>query len=86
PPFVGAIPLEIARETLDSVVAVTEAAIADAMRFLLTRAKLCVEGGGAAGSAALLSGAIPVEKGDTVAVLVSGGNVDPERFPFAAPA
>jgi threonine dehydratase len=83
PPFVGAIPLEIARETLDSVVAVSEDAIADAMRFLLVRAKLYVEGGGAAAAAALLSGAIPLEKGDTVAVLVSGGNVDPQRFPFA---
>ncbi len=84
PPFVGAIPLEIARETLDSVVAVNEDAIAAAMRFLLTRAKVYVEGGGAAATAALLSGAIPLEKGDTVAVLVSGGNVDPARFPFSA--
>ncbi len=86
PPFVGALPLEIARETLASVVSVSEEAIADAMRFLLRRAKLFVEGGGAAATAALLSGAIPLEKGDTAAVLVSGGNVDPERFPFAPPA
>jgi len=86
PPFVGAIPLAIAREALEAVVTVSEAAIASAMRRLLTRAKLYVEGGGAAATAALLSGAIPVEKSDTVAVLVSGGNVDPERFPFAEPA
>ena len=86
PPFVGALPLEIARATLASVVAVSEEAIADAMRFLFRRAKLCVEGGGAAATAALLSGAIPLEKGDSAAVLVSGGNVDPERFPLAPPA
>ena len=85
PPFVGALPLEIARETLDAVVTVTEEEIADAMRRLLTRAKLYVEGGGAAATAALLAGKVPLEKGDTIAVLVSGGNVDPGRFPFSAP-
>ena len=85
PPFVGALPLEIARQTLDATVTVTEEEIADAMRRLLTRAKLYVEGGGAAATAALLAGKVRLDKGDTVAVLVSGGNVDPERFPFSAP-
>ena len=85
PPFVGALPLEIARETLDAIVAVTEEEIAVAMRRLLTRAKLYVEGGGAAATAALLAGKVSLRDGDTVAVLVSGGNVDPERFPFSAP-
>ncbi len=86
PPFVGALPLEIAREAVDAVLTVSESAIREAMRFLLMRAKLYVEGAGAAATAALLSGRIPLEEGDTVAVLVSGGNVDPERFPFAEPA
>jgi threonine dehydratase len=85
PPFVGALPLEIARETLDAIVSVTEEEIAVAMRRLLTRAKLYVEGGGAAATAALLAGKVSLREGDTVAVLVSGGNVDPERFPFSAP-
>jgi len=85
PPFVGALPLEIARETLDAIVSVTEEEIAVAMRCLLMRAKLYVEGGGAAATAALLAGKISLREGDTVAVLVSGGNVDPERFPFSAP-
>jgi threonine dehydratase len=85
PPFVGALPLEIARQALDAVVTVTEEEIAEAMRRLLTRAKLYVEGGGAAATAALLAGKVPLEKSDKVAVLVSGGNVDPERFPFSAP-
>lgn len=86
PPFVGAIPLAIAREAVDAVVTVTEAEIVDAMRRLLVRAKLYVEGGGAAATAALLAGKVPVAKGEPVVVMVSGGNVDPERFPFAAPA
>lgn len=86
PPFVGALPLEIAREAVDAIVAVTEEEIAAAMRLLLTRAKLYVEGGGAAATAALMSGKVALERGDIVAVLVSGGNVDPERFPFSPPA
>jgi threonine dehydratase len=85
PPFVGALPLAIAQEAVDAVVTVSESAIADAMRRLLTRAKLYVEGGGAAATAALLSGVVPIERGETIAVLVSGGNVDPERFPFTGP-
>jgi len=85
PPFVGALPLAIARETLDAIVSVTEEEIAGAMRRLLTRAKLYAEGGGAAATAALLAGKVALREGDVVAVLVSGGNVDPERFPFAAP-
>jgi threonine dehydratase len=76
PPFVGALPLEIAREAVDAVVAVTEEEIIEAMRLLLTRAKLYIEGSGAAATAALLSGKIPLQPGARVAALVSGGNVD----------
>jgi len=82
PPFVGALPLEIAGEVLEGVVTVTEEEIREAMRFLLARAKLYVEGGGAAATAALLAGKVPLRSGDVVALLVSGGNVDPARFPF----
>jgi threonine dehydratase len=47
------------------------------MVFLLERAKLVVEGAGAVGVAALLSGEVgPVGSG-TTAVILSGGNVDP---------
>jgi threonine dehydratase len=79
PPFVGAIPLEIAREALDEIVQVTEAEMVEAMRVLLTRAKLYVEGGGAAATAALLAGKVRLAGGATVVSVVSGGNVDPER-------
>ena len=83
PPFVGQLPLDISREAVDAVVTVSEGAIRQAMRALLVRAKLYVEGGGAAATAALMAGKIPAGKDDVVAVLVSGGNVDPARFPFA---
>ncbi len=80
PPFVGALPLEAARRHVDQIVLVTEDEIADAMRSLFERARLVVEGSGAAALAGLLSGRARVEKGANVAVIVSGGNVDPERF------
>lgn len=79
PPFVGALPLEIARRAIDEIVFVTEEEIMEAMRALLTRAKLYVEGSGAAATAALLSGKVRVRAGAAVVSVVSGGNVDPER-------
>lgn len=79
PPFVGAIPLEVARTALEAVVLVTEREIVEAMRELMVRAKLYVEGSGAAATAALLAGKVRVGPEDKVVSLVSGGNVDPDR-------
>jgi len=79
PPFVGALPLEIARQAIDEIVLVSEVEIMDAMRTLLLRAKLYVEGSGAAATAALLAGKVRVPAGSSVVCVVSGGNVDPER-------
>lgn len=79
PPFVGAIPLEVARTALDEIVPIAEREIVEAMRELMVRAKLYVEGSGAAATAALLSGRIRARSGETVVSIVSGGNVDPER-------
>jgi len=80
PPFVGALPLSIAREAVDAVVGVTEAQMRDAMRFLAAELRLVTEAAGAAATAALLAGLIPLAPNDTVAVIVSGGNVDPAAF------
>lgn len=76
PPFVGALNLEIAREAVDEIVFVSEAAIREAMALLITRAKLWVEGSGAAATAALLEGRVPDVAGRRVVALVSGGNAD----------
>jgi threonine dehydratase len=78
-PFVGEWPLAVARAGVDHVVGVTEAEIRDAMRFLFERAKLVVEGAGAATTAALLAGKVPKAQGQMVAV-VSGGNLDLARL------
>lgn len=79
PPFVGALPLEIAKEALDDLVLVSEEEIMEAMRELLVRAKLYVEGSGAAATAALLAGKVELRAGAKVVAIVTGGNVDPER-------
>jgi threonine dehydratase len=74
-PFAGELPLELCRGRVDTVL-VTEEEIADGMRFLYTRAKLACEPAGAAAAGAVLVG--KVEAGPGVAVVVSGGNVDPK--------
>jgi threonine dehydratase len=80
PPFVGALPLAIARECVDAIVTVSEEEILAAMRLLVTRAKLYVEGAGAAATAAVLSGRAGAAPGAHVMAVVSGGNVDLERL------
>ena len=80
PPFVGALPLQIVQRTGVEVVGVGEAAIREAMRTLMTRAKLVVEGAGAAAFGAIASGAVRLERGATVVAIVSGGNVDLDRL------
>jgi threonine dehydratase len=81
PPFVGALPLEVAKEAVDEVAAVSEEEIREGMRWLLTRAKLYVEGAGAAATAALLAGKVRPPRGARVVAIVSGGNVDLDRLP-----
>jgi threonine dehydratase len=65
------------RSLVDGMELVAEDDVAEAMVLLLERTKLVVEGAGAVGIAALLSGVVePARQGTTVVVL-SGGNVDP---------
>ncbi len=70
------------RELLDEAVVVSEEQIAEAFRFLYARAKLAVEPAAAAPVAAVLAGLVEPLPG-TVLVL-SGGNVTPERRRLAA--
>lgn len=86
PPFVGALPLAIARTCVDEIVTVTEAEIVEAMAMLITRAKLCAEGSGAAATAALLAGRVRLPRGTRTVAIVSGGNVDLARLLAAVTA
>ena len=76
PPFAGELPLEICRGRVDTVL-VTEDEIAEGMRYLYERTKLACEPAGAAAAGAVLAG--KVEAGRSVAVIVSGGNVEPQQ-------
>jgi len=81
PPFVGGLPMQVARECVDEIALVSEEEIVHAMQLLLERAKLFVEGAGAAATAALLAGKVKsATAGSRVVSIVSGGNVDPERL------
>jgi threonine dehydratase len=72
----GTVTLPLVERWVDDVKVVREDDVAEAMVHLMVRAKLVVEGAGAVGVAALVSGDIvPAEHGSTVIVL-SGGNVD----------
>ncbi len=72
----GELTVALMRQWVDEVVVVPEDAVAEAMVLLLERAKLVVEGAGAVGVAALLSGAVAPAQSGTTAVVLSGGNVD----------
>lgn len=76
PVISGALTFEHARDLMDDVVTVTDEAILEATRLLVGRQKLIVEFSGAATTAALLSGRVDAE-GQRVAVVISGGNLDP---------
>jgi threonine dehydratase len=59
--------------------AVTDAEVATAMAVARDHFKLVVEPGGAVALAAVLAGKIHAE-GKTIAVVCSGGNVDPDVY------
>jgi len=69
----SALTLGLIERFVDDVVTVSEDEIAQAVLFLVERARLVIEGAGALGVAALLGGVAP--SGPTVVVL-SGGNID----------
>src|ERR1700674_2391704 len=72
--------LAIVRALAEDVLTVADLELRRAMALLASRLKLVVEPGGAAGVAALLHGKVPAVAGLPVGVVLSGGNVDLERF------
>ncbi|HWT24993.1 MAG TPA: threonine ammonia-lyase [Solirubrobacteraceae bacterium] len=73
----GDLTLRLLREWLDGLAVVEDEETAEAMFWLLERAKLVVEGAGAVGVAALLGGQVTPASGGTTVAVLSGGNVDP---------
>jgi len=64
----------------EGILTVTDEEIRRAMALLAARMKLVVEPGGAIAFAALLHGKVPESAGRKIGIVLSGGNVDPDRF------
>jgi threonine dehydratase len=77
-PMAGDMTYPIVRRYVDDVVLVSDEEIMGAMREILFSAKLLVEGGGAAATAAVLGKKLSLE-GRRVVAILSGGNVDASR-------
>jgi len=73
--FPGRLTFRHVRDQVDEIATVTDEALAEALVFSLERMKLVLEPAGAAGVAAVLSGATELKP--PVVVLLSGGNIDP---------
>ena len=71
----GPVPFAIVREMVDEIVTVSEESLSRALLLCLERAKMVVEPAGGAGVAAVLDD--PRKYEPPVAVVLSGGNIDP---------
>lgn len=79
-PFAGALPLRMIAALLEDVILIDDGLILGGLRFALERMKQVLEPAGAAALAATLAGRIPIHDGETVAVVLSGGNVQVDRL------
>ncbi len=77
---VGETTFEVVRRYVDEIVTLPDARIFDAMIWIMTHAKLVVEGAAAAPVGALLDGLVKAPSGTKVACVLSGGNVDLEQL------
>jgi threonine dehydratase len=76
----GELTFAVAREHAAGIVTVSDAELADAMRFAFERMKIVIEPSGAAPLAALLQQRIPGVAGKRVGIIISGGNIDAARY------
>jgi threonine dehydratase len=75
----GEITFAIIRRLVKEVVTVDDRQLVSTMKFFATRMKLLVEPTGCLGAAAALEEVVPV-RGRRVGIVISGGNVDLDRF------
>jgi len=78
-PIPGEMTFAINRDLLAGGVAVSDADVRRAMRFVFEHYKAVVEPGAVVGLAAILNGTVPIN-GQTVATVLTGGNIDAARF------
>jgi len=79
-PFAGEWNIAMARRYVADVVLIPDEWILAGLRFALERLKQVLEPAGAAALGALLIGRIPIEDGERVCVVLSGGNIDMARI------
>jgi threonine dehydratase len=77
---VGEKTFQAVQQFVEKVVTLPDDAMFDAMLWVMSRAKLVVEGAAAAPVAALLHGLIDAPKGARVAAVLSGGNVNLDQM------
>ena len=78
--FLGELTFPIIRDRVAGIVTATDEQLVAGMSVLAATLKQVVEPTGVLGLAAVLSGAVPVEPGQRVGVVLSGGNIDLARF------
>jgi threonine dehydratase len=77
---VGATTFEVVRRFVDELVALPDEQIFEGLVWVMSHAKLVVEGAAAAPVAALLQGIVKIPAGSKVAVVLSGGNVNLDQI------
>ena len=77
----GDLTFALISHNVDDIVTVSEAAIIDAMRLIWETLKIVIEPSSAVPVAAALERKIPIS-GKTVAIILSGGNVDLDSLPW----
>jgi len=85
----GTLTFPVIQRHVQSVLTVSDAQLVDTMRFFAERMKMVVEPTGCLAAAAVLEGAagLPDLRGQRVGVIISGGNVDMQRYAaWLAPA
>ncbi len=80
PPMAGKLTYPITREYVDDIIVLDDDEIIVGVKSIMTNAKLYVEPSGAAATAALLAGKIPLKGGETVVSIISGGNYDLDKL------
>jgi threonine dehydratase len=79
-PAPGELTFPVMHKLVADIALVSDAEVAEAMRYAFQTLKLVVEPGGSVGLAALLAGKVKLFGGKTVGLVLSGGNVDPDLF------
>jgi threonine dehydratase len=77
--------LDLALRLLDDIVLADEEELLPTIRWILANERQVIEGSAAVGPAALLQKRVGLQRGEKVAVVISGGNIDLDKLGFSGP-